>query len=237
MTDIVKAIAKENEYLSYRMKGEEPFHLVDVIKEYGFESLHDYYEAKKKYQFSTLNFEVIETTPANAITEVLNVISQKKTAVLFANTEHTIVWNGDGSQLNESYCKDCDIPIYPLYTSGGTIVSTLGDLNIGICVPDNYMSGANYFLDNLACIFRKYTDKSVEVVGNDVLVDGYKVLGASTYHTNGMFMFITPVSLSEKSKLIQNICLKHSEKIPNHIDFMDGATLKLEVEKWLGILF
>lgn len=235
MSDIVKAIEKEQEYLSYRMKGEEPFHLVDAVKECGFESLAEYFEAKKMYEISNLSYEVIETTPSEAIEEVLKTIAERKTAVLFANTEYTLVWNGNNSQFNEGYCDECGIPVYPLQTGGGTIVSTVGDLNIGICVPKSICVDAVFILNRLADIFRKYTDKTVEVNGNDVLVDGYKVLGASTYDSNGMFMFITPVSFSEKSELIASICQKHSTKQPAHIDFMDGDMLRREVSEWLNI--
>lgn len=235
MGDIVKAIEKEKEYLQYRMKNEEPYHITDAIKEYGFESLDEYFRAKRDYKISNLSFELIETTPAQAISDVLKTINEKKTAVLFANTEYTLVWNGNNSQFNESYCDVCGIPVYPLQTGGGTIVSTEGDLNIGICIPKNIDIDERHILDSFADIFRKHTDKPVEVIGNDILVDDFKVLGSSTYHMNGMFMFITPVSLSEKSKLIANICQKHSDKQPSYIDFMDKDILRQEVKLWLQI--
>jgi lipoate-protein ligase A len=234
MSDIVKAIEKEKEYVSYRMKGQEPFHLVDAIKECGFESLEEYFEAKSIYEFSNLSFEVIETTPSKAIEDVMDVMAKRKTAVLFADTERTIVWNGNNSTFNERYCEECDIPIYPLQTGGGTIVSTVGDLNIGICVPQD-LGNVQIVLNGLAKIFSKHTDMVVEVDGNDILVGGYKVVGSSTYNINGMFMFITPVSLSEKSELIRNICKKHSVKQHRHIDFMDNTTLRQEVAEWLRV--
>ena len=231
MSDILKAIEKEKEYLSYRMNGKEPFHLANAIKEYGFESLDEYFKAKKYYKVSRLPFVVIETTPEQAVAEVLNTIAAKKTAILFAETKETLVWNGDGSKFNDSFCVECNIPVYPLQTGGGTIVSTAGDLNIGICVPQHMGVDALFILSGFADIFRKHTDKEVCVSGNDVLVDGCKVLGSSTYNSNGMFMLITPVSLSEKTELIASICTKHSAKQPSHIDFMDGATLRQEVEQ------
>lgn len=235
MGDIIKAIEKEQEYISYRMKGEEPFHLVDAVRECGFESLEEYFDTKNDYQFKSLNFEVIETTPEQAIMDVLKTINSKKTAVLFADTKYTLVWNGDNSEFNENYCSDCNIPIYPLQTGGGTIVSTEGDLNVGICIPNNIGVTAQYLMNGLANIFRKYTNKPVEVKGNDILVDGYKVLGSSTYNINEMFMFITPISLSEKSELVKNICQKHSEKQPSHIDFVSSELLRLEVSEWLQV--
>ena len=235
MADIVKAIEKEAEYISHRMKGEEPFHFSDAMRECGFDTLEEYFTAKKGYELSALSFEAIETTPEQAISDVLKVIQDKKTAVLFANTERTLVWNGNNSQFNESYCDECGIPVYPLQTGGGTIVSTAGDLNIGICVPNDICADNQFILNGLANIFRKHTDKKVEVNGNDVLVDGFKVLGSSTYNSNGMFMFITPISFSEKSELIASICRKHSEKQPAHVDFMDSTTFRQEVSEWLKV--
>ncbi len=235
MQDIIGAIEKEKEYLSFRMRGEEPYHLVDAVKEYGFENLEEYFEAKRDYEFSQLEFEIIDTTPEKAISDVLGCIERKKTAVLLAVTDKTLVWNGNNSEFNESYCEECGIPIYPLYTNGGTIVSTPGDLNIGICFPEIKKLGSHYILKRFAEIFKKYTQKDMSVQGNDVIVDGVKVLGSSSYRKNGMFVFITPVSLSEKGDLISEICLKHSTKQPGHIDFMDAATLREEVERWLRV--
>lgn len=233
MGDILRATEREKEYLSHRMSGNEPFHLVDAVKECGYDSISEYFSAKKAYEFSCLPFEVVETTPNRAIADVLETIKQNKIAVLFADTEYTLVWNGDNSSFNEEYCDQCGIPIYPLQTNGGTIVSTAGDLNIGICIPGGLGVDANFILNGFTDIFRKYTDKYVEVKGNDVLIGGFKVLGTSVYNMNGMFVLIAPVSLTEKSELITKICIKHSEKQPANIDFIDGKTLRREVLTWL----
>lgn len=231
--DIIGAMNKEREYLSFRAKGEEPYHWADAVKEFGFNSIKEFSDAKRDYEFSQLKFEIIETTPENAISDVMETLEAKKTAVLFAITDKTLVWNGNQGDYNASYCKECGIPIYPLYTGGGTIVSTLGDLNIGICFPNAHGINAKCILEGFAKIFRKYTYKPVEIDGNDVLVGGIKVLGSSVYVKDGQFMFITPVSMSEKESLICEICFKHSTKQPGHIDFMTVEQLRGEVEVWL----
>ena len=234
MSDILGAIEKEREYLSYRMKNEEPFHLVDAVKEFGFESLKEYFDAKRDYLFSQLRFEVVEATAPEAIGVIQSTLTQGKTALLFAKTDFTLVWNGNGGSVNEEYCTECGIPIYPYYTGGGTIVSTAGDLNIGICYSQNDLLDSRYILKKFADLFRKYTNKAVLISGNDPLVGGIKMLGSATYLKNGMFMFVTSVSLSEKEELISAICEKHSTKQPGHIDFIDADTLRQEVEQWQG---
>lgn len=233
MKDLEKAIKKEQKYLEHRKKGKEPFHFIDAVKECGFEGLADYFNTKKKYKFKSLKFNILETTPLNAISKVLEVIRDKKTAVLFADTLSTIVWNGDGSEFNREYCLKHSIPVLPLYTKGGTIVSSKGDLNIGICFPRKADYELLDILNGFANIFRKYTDKKVEVQGNDIIIDGYKVMGSSVYDNKHMLMFITPVSMSDKREIIENVCLKQSDKIPGYIDFMSNEELRQEVVEWL----
>lgn len=118
MADIEKAIEKEKEYIGYRMKNEEPFHLIDAVKECGFDTLEAYFEAKRNYKFEQLDFTIIETTPLEAIAEVLLTIKNKKTAVLFADTKFTLVWNGNNSVFNKEYCDLQGIPVLPLQTTG-----------------------------------------------------------------------------------------------------------------------
>ena len=234
--DILGAINKEREYLSFRMKGEEPYSFLEEVKKYGFSNISEFIKAKKDYQFSLIKFKIVNTTPDKAIKEIFSTIENKITAVLFADTDKTLVWNGDNGNYNAEYCSQCEIPIYPLYTGGGTIVSTSGDLNIGICFPENSEYNSNYILNKIAEIFKSYTDKSVVISKNDILVDGFNVLGSSSYYNNGMFVFITPVSMSDKTQLICEICQEHSTKQPGYIDFMTSKQLREEIKRWLKIV-
>jgi hypothetical protein len=63
MKDIIGAMAKEREYLSFRMKGEEPYHFVDAVKEFGFESLREYFDARFDHVFEKHKQEIINSTP------------------------------------------------------------------------------------------------------------------------------------------------------------------------------
>ena len=231
----MKQLLTEREYLEYRRRGQEPYHLVDAIKELGFENLAEYFREKRDYNFNSLKFEIIETTPSNAIEDVLNTIEYQKTAILFATTTSTLIWHGNNSIFNEEYCSDCGFPVLPIHTGGGTMVSTEGDLNLGICIPKSIGYISKDILNGLANIFRKYTDKQVVVDKNDILIDGYKVVGSSAYNNDKMLMFITPISLTEKSELVDNICLKKSNKIVGYVDFMDADTLREEICLWLQI--
>ena len=90
-----------------------------------------------------------------------------------------------------------------------------------------------YFLNRFARLFRQYTNKTVVVKGNDVIVDGNKIMGGASCERSNVFMFLTSISLSDKTHLINCICRKHSTKQPGHIDFIDADELMVEVKKWL----
>jgi lipoate-protein ligase A len=169
------------------------------------------------------------------VANIFDIIEKKKTSFLFTITDKTLVWNGNNGEYNAEYCNECGIPIYSFYTGGGTIVSTPGDFNLGICVPFDPYVNCDYILNGISKIFKKYTNKQVEVSGNDIIVEGLKVLGSAFYKNNKMFMFVASVSMSNKNDLICNICYKHSAKQPGYIDFINANQLLEEIKLWLNI--
>lgn len=238
MSDIVKAMAKEQEYLEYRKKGEEPFHLVDAMKELGFESLEEYFKTKAKHELKAMNFKLINaSSPQSCVQDIFNVIFNKENAVIFVNIDHVLVWTQVNSSCNDEYCTAQHIPIVPVGANGtGTLVSTPGDFGIGICFPKKESMNLALIVNGFIDIFRKYTDKELTNQGNDIMYDGKKVCGFTWYNKNDMFMVISPMSFSEKSELVSNICTNKPQiKQVGYIDFMDRDTLKQEVTEWLQI--
>lgn len=234
MSDIIKAIEKEKEYLAYRMKGEEPFHLVDAIKECGFNSLSEYYKAKTDYSFNLLKFDVVKPSTLQSIVEVAKAVASGKPTVVMVDIDRTVVFPRNNAEYNKQYCLEHLIPVLPVPTVGnGALVSTAGDLGVGICVPKTLNVSYEYILDGFIKIFRKYTSKNVYNEGNDIMCDGKKVCGFAFFNTPSAIMVISPVSLADKADLISKICLKEQVKTPGYIDFIDRDTLRQEVFEWL----
>lgn len=235
MANISNAIKKEQEYISYRMKGEEPHHLIDAIKECGFDSLADYFAAKRDYQFARLEFDFAEVPPSEAIAEIFRMMEAQETKVLFVPSTETFVFTGEGKEFDREYCIENGIAIYPLYTRGGTIVSTPGDFSLVICMPDSVCSDVKYILDSLKAIFDKFM-LSVEVKGNDILLDGGKICGSVGYHQNGMFCFAAHFSFKDNSELIEKICgVSGSVKVPNIISGLTTEVFRKALSVWLRI--
>lgn len=233
MRDINKAIEYEKEYQAARVNGEYPFHLVDKIKECGFESIKEYHELKKTHQFEQLNFEYIETNPRECLKDVFKVMALGKTCFLFSDTDETFVFNGNAN-YNQDYCLNHNIPIYPIQTSGGTIVSSKGDLSFGVCCPKTNGIDRNYVLNGLKNVLQKHTAAIVTVDGNDILVGDKKVIGSASYWQNNVFMFVCHISFCDNTELISNICITSKVgKTVGYIDFMTREEFKQGVSEWL----
>lgn len=246
MADIVKAMKKEKEYISYRINGEEPFHLVDAIKECGFTSLNEYCDEKYNYNFRQMHFEFIETYTDRCLQDVQWVMDNQIISVLFAESDKTFVFSGSTKDFNEEFCIENNIPVFPINTGGGAIVSTPGDLSIGICMPENMWKDATYILNNIKDIMSNYMD-NVEVAGNDILVDSKKVCGSTQYNKNGMICFVAHISFNDNTDLIENICKPVQatysfrrqvvKKAPSCITGMTTDEFKQGVFEWLQVQF
>ena len=235
MDDILKAIAKEKEYLSYRRKGEEPFHLVDAVKECGFESLTDYFKAKTEYTFNKLHFSFVEKKPSECIDYFFKMMDEKDTGLVFIDSDETFVFSGESKLYNVEYCEKNNIPVYPLYTRGGAIVSAPGDFSIGLCFPETIGADSWFVLDRLKRIFGKHME-NVEVSGNDILLNGEKICGSIMYHRNGMKCFACHFSFKNNSELIEKICnISGSIKTPTVINGLTVKMFKRELSKWLRV--
>lgn len=235
MKDLEKAIKKEKEYLSYRMKGEEPFHFIDAVKECGFESIDEYFRAKSEDKFNNLNFTYIEKKPSECINYFFEMMERQETGVVFIDSDETFVFSGDSKPYNEDYCKENNIPVYPLYTGGGAIVSTVGDFSIGLCYPASIGVDNYFILNKLRQIFSKYM-KNVEVKGNDILLNGEKICGSIMYHRYGMKCFAAHFSFVNHPELIEKICgVSGSIKVPTIIAGLNVSLFKNEVRLWLRV--
>ena len=228
MSRLLEAMEIEQEYLAYRMKGEEPYHLVDKITELGYADLTEYFNEKREYEFSHLSFDYIEKQPSECINEVLRMINEKVTGVLFVNTDEPFIFCGNGCDYDAEYCEENGIAIYPIFTNGGCIVSSNGDFSFGVCIPETTRINCNYILNDIRDILSKYT-QDVTVAGNDILIDGKKVLGSATYQQNGMFMFVCHVSFVDNTEQVQCICKKEAVKQVGYIDCMSRDEFRQEV--------
>lgn len=238
MVDIEKAMAKEDEYLAYRMRGEEPFHLSDAIAECGFETLEEYFKAKHDYEFSSVEFDFVEEPMPNGVAEIFKMINTNRAGVLFVDWEETYVVCADTGleEFNKQYCEEHNITFFPLHVGGGTIVGSTGDFSFGVCCPTAVNSDPHFILKRVAEILQRHTSKTVSVKGNDITVGGNKVCGSASYEKSDVLMVIMHFSFEDWSELISNICQpKKTGKPVGYVDFVTRDVFKREVAEWLRV--
>lgn len=235
--DIVKAIEKEKEYLAYREKGEQPYALVDAVNEYGFDELSDYFSAKREYLLGQLTFKEWGAAPEDTVATFFEMMESGEPGFGISFIEKTFVWGGGSKPINKDAAEEFDVPIYSLETVGGSTVASPGDMSFGICVPTSLNVDMNFFLVKLKKIMSKYIS-NVEVINNDILIDGKKVCGATRYYHGNVFCFIAHFSFNSNPELIDAICMTDkslSVKTPGYIKGMSREDLSKEIRLWLKV--
>ena len=238
MQDIVKAMEREETYLSHRMKGEEPFHLIDAVKECGFDTLEAYFEAKREYLFGNLDFHLVEQPMPGGVAEIFKMIQANVPGALFVDWEDTYVVSGTQglATFNREYCEENGITVFDLQTGGGTIVGSEGDFSLGVCYPMAACDDQRVILNHVKDILQRHTDKIISVDGNDILADGNKISGTATYRGADVLMTILHFSFADWSELISAICTTTKVgKTVSYVDFVSRAEFKQEVMEWLRL--
>lgn len=233
--DILYAVEIENAYLEKKLAGDNSVILYDEIKKCGFATLNEYFDLKREYLFSCLDFTFVEQTPKNCIAELWKIINDNVTEVCFVETQELTVYSCRSKPYNEEFCKNNNITVIDVPSGGGTIISNKGDIVIAIGVASKLRIDSTFILNNIASILRKYMD-DVVVIGNDILVNDRKVCGMSTLERNGMTVCLAHFSFSNNIEMIKAICHLDGapEKYPSFISGMDKEMLKAEVIQWLS---
>lgn len=239
MDDISKAISIESKYVyNVQNKIENDVGLLAQLNEVGFDTLDDFFNAKKEYLMQQVLKDKVHNTSSGDAMKTLGVLAENMDwGIVSVDTDETCVHAGSykESNLNEDYCLKNNIPIYKYDSYGGNIVASVGDYSMGFIVPSDIDIDCRYVIEKLADIVSKYID-GVTIDGNDVLIDGKKVIGTTSKRTADFFFFICHISMSDKKEIIYNICgaPKTNKEVgyinPNKVSV---DTLKEEMLTWL----
>lgn len=232
MRDLIGAIKEEKLYISDRMNNTNTS-LLKRLNSYGYSSLDEYFHDKREYLFNQWIPEVIYIDVSTLTTELEKAVREEKYGIYISISDGLYAFHGS-SDIDYEFCKNLGVCVAELYHQGGTIIGSSLDLGIEIVAPSYIGLDSNYVMNKFYEIISKYVDNAT-IAGNDILVNGEKVMGSMCRHVGNTFVWAAQVSFGDYTDVISKICNKNSVKKPSHIDsnILTRDMLEQEVLSWL----
>jgi hypothetical protein len=234
MSDIKNAMAMEREYRKLRSnwQAKTAFGYHDKLKAFGFADTIEYERAKDENYFTSTKFDVLEIGASEFISELQRAIKQSKETVFIVHPETLICWTGT-DPINEDYCLENKIPVYPVGYHGGAIVTGVEDVAIGLLVGRSTVR--DLLVDKVFLCIKEYFPNA-ELDNNDIVIDGYKVFGVGRATFGALYLATYQITFKSYPEAINNICLKPMFKIPKGLSELGDIEKKVIVERvksWL----
>ena len=232
MKDLINAMEEEKRYVADRQHNINTS-LPDRLVPYGYENLTEYFNDKKEYLFNQWIPDVIYIDVSTLTTELEKAVREEKYGIYISTSNGLYAFHGD-DDIDYELCKELDVCVAELYHQGGTIIGSNADLGIEIVAPIYLNLDGNIIIYKFYEIISKYFD-NVSIDGNDILIDGEKVMGSMRRNVGNTFVWAAQVSFADYSEIISKVCNKKSVKKPSYIDSnkLSRSQLESEVLKWL----
>ena len=232
MRDLVSAMAEEQAYVADRMHGIETS-LPDRLAPYGYQDLAEYFQAKRMYLFERWRPEVYPVRVETLTAELESAARNGKHGIYISVADGLYAFHGT-NDIDYALCEELGVCVAELYHNGGTIIGSEKDLGIWICAPAELMLNSGEIIAKFHEIISKHVPGAT-IDGNDVLVNGEKVMGSMSRSVGNAFIWAAQVSFGAYGDVIARICTKQSTKKPGHIDsaLLTRDTLESEVLAWL----
>jgi len=222
-------IIKEYNKLRLNPKAKNSFGLNKKLRSAGYTEQEYLDEIQKRYLVNA-NIKFKEITDETLVEEIQK--SLDKNTILFVNPRNVCVYNGD-KDFNSNYSKEHNIPVHQLGYSGGTLVALNGDLG---CVFILKKDGLLGYLQSKVKNWVSENIRECEINGNDILVNGKKVIGFASTKIGDNYIYYFQSSFSVNLNLIQEISVKKMVKIPAGLSEFSNKTrvdLINEIKLWL----
>lgn len=230
MNNVEKAIEREQSLTASGVKQKDLF---PHLKEFGFDHLSQYYDAKREHLFAKWIPEVyyVDIADYAAVTE--DAIANGKYGIYISNGEGIHAYHGN-DPIDYRLCESLGVRVVELNYAGGTIIGSADDLSIIIVFPASIGMNHPTVINKFCEVIGKYVP-GVSRHGNDILVDGQKVSGSMTRYVGDSFVWAAQVSFGDYSDIIAKVCNKPQHKKPAYIDsnLLTRDKLEAELIAWL----
>lgn len=187
--------------------GQSEIVFADAIRQLGLSLSEFFYQRSLYLMRESLNKQLYTTTPDKIMEDSRDFIANQHYAVLEANVEQNIVHLGKGKDTNIDldFCRSHNIEVCPYDSYGGAIVSGKGDYNLTLVLPNDIDIDVAVVLGAIGDIFLRYFD-TVEIQGNDIMVNGKKVLGSTAANINDVLFLGFAISFTEQPEIVEGVC-------------------------------
>ena len=232
MRDLEKAMIEEQFYLADKFNGIDTS-LLARIQQCGYETLDEYFEEKRTHLFDEWKPEVYYVDVRTLTTELENAVRNGKYGIYISQADGLYAFHGS-DEIDYDLCNELDVCVAELYHQGGTIIGSNEDLGIEIVAPRSLGLNSRTILNKFYEIISRY-ENNVTIAGNDILVNGEKVLGSMRRDVGNVFVWAAQCSFGEYDSVIEKVCNKRSQKKPGRIKGhgLTRGILEKEVLKWL----
>ena len=232
MKQICEAMHEEKLYVADRLNSINTS-LIDRLKPYGYETLDEYFYEKREYYFHEWKPEVYYIDVKTLTTELENAVQNGKYGIYISTTDGLYAFHGSDA-IDYKLCDELGVTVAELYHNGGTIIGSAEDLGIEIIAPSYIGLTSEYILKKFYDIISRYESDTV-IAGNDILVNGEKVLGSMSRSVGNTFVWAAQISFGEHDDLIKKICSKKSIKKAGRMspDKITRDGFEKEVLRWL----
>lgn len=232
MKDLEKAMLEEELYLTDKFQGLDTS-LISRLAPYGYDTLKDYFQDKQEYLFNQWKPEVFPIAIEDLTVELENAVQNEKYGIYISIANGLYAFHGS-DEIDYQQCKQDGVYVAELYHKGGTIIGNEEDFGIEIVAPSSLGLNHKHIINKFYEIISHYED-DVVIVGNDILVNGEKVLGSMIRHVGGAFVWAAQISFGDHSEVIQRVCKKQSKKRPGRLrnKNLTKDYIQKEVLQWL----
>lgn len=232
MKNLEKAMAEERLYIQDRMKDIDT-NLVDRLAPYGYSNLTEYITDKQEYLFSRWKPEVYYVNVHTLTTELEKAVQNNQYGIYISTTDGLYAFHGS-DDIDYNLCNELGVTVAELYHKGGTIIGGVEDLGIEIIAPIDLGLTPEIIISKFYDIISKH-EPSAEIVGNDILINGEKILGSMYRYVDKAFVWAAQISFEDHDEIIKKVCSKKSKKKPGKIKnlYLNKKSLESWILKWL----
>jgi hypothetical protein len=228
--NIEKAIEREQ---SLTASGVKQTDLFPHLKEFGFDHLSQYYDAKRAHLFAKWIPEVYYINIGEFAQVTEDAIKSGRYGIYIPTEDGVHAYHGNDA-IDYALCESLGVRVVELNYAGGTIIGSSADLSILVVFPKEIGMNLPTVINKFCETIGKYVP-NVTRHGNDIMVDGMKVSGSMTRNVGNSFVWAAQVSFADYSEYIQKICNKPQRKKPAFIDhsLLTRDELEEELLAWL----